>query len=57
MSIQPGRPMLTLLRDMLRKLECPADSQATAGDLKRILEQRIARMEHAQRQGTNSSGR
>jgi hypothetical protein len=57
MSIQPGRPMLTVLREMLRKLECAANSQAPAADLKRILERRIARMEDAQRQAANSHDR
>jgi hypothetical protein len=57
MSLQPDRPMLMVLREMLRKLECTAASRASGADLKRILERRIARMEEAQRQSTNSSDR
>lgn len=57
MSIQPGRPMLTALREMLRKLDCSADSQVPGIDLKLILERRIAHMEDAQRQATKFSDR
>jgi hypothetical protein len=57
MSLQPGRPMLMVLREMLRKLECTAASRTSGADLKRILERRIARMEDAQRQSTNFSDR
>jgi len=57
MSIQPERPMLMMLRELLRKMECPAGSNAPAADLKRILQRRIAHMEDAQRQATNSLSR
>ena len=57
MSIQPERPMLMMLRELLRKMECPAGPNAPAADLKRILQRRIAHMEDAQRQATNSLSR
>jgi hypothetical protein len=57
MSLQPDRPMLMALREMLRRLECRVESRASGTDLKGILERRIARMEDAQRRSTNFSDR
>jgi len=50
MSIQPRRPQLDSLRDMLGKME--ADSETNTphlSDLKRILRARISELEAAQR--------
>jgi hypothetical protein len=41
MSIQPERPMLMMMRELLRKMECSAGSHAPVADLKWILELRI----------------
>lgn len=57
MSIQPDRPMLSALRDMLRKLECEdAPETAEVANLKRILSRRIAEIESVQRGTGTCSG-
>ncbi len=46
MTLQPRRPLLETLRDMLRKMEGdPAPETANLADLKRILRERIAKLE------------
>jgi len=50
MSIQPRRPMLDALRDTLSKLEAHSGTETTTqAELKRILRERIADLEAAQR--------
>lgn len=46
MSIQPCRPLLDSLRDVLRKMEADAESDTSSlAELKRILRERIATIE------------
>jgi hypothetical protein len=46
MTLQPRRPMLETLREMLRKMEAdPAPETADLADLKRILRERVAKLE------------
>jgi hypothetical protein len=50
MSLQPRRPMLDALRDTLSKLEAHSGYETnTQADLKRILRERIADLEAAQK--------
>jgi len=49
MSIQPGRPMLAILRETLRKMECSQNPETPdQTQLRRILRQRIAKIESVQ---------
>lgn len=46
MTLQPRRPLLETLRDMLRRMEAdPAPETANLADLKRLLRERIAKLE------------
>lgn len=46
MSIQPRRPLLDALREVLRKMEADADADTpNLAELKRILRERIAAIE------------
>jgi len=58
MSIQPGRSMLTALRETLRKLECSGSAETPdQAELRRILQRRIAEIESVQRPTTKSLSR
>jgi hypothetical protein len=58
MSIQPGRPMLAVLRETLRKLECPEIRESPDQEqLKRILRRRIAEMQSVLEQPSKYFGR
>ena len=49
MSIQPGRPMLAILHETLRKIECSQNPETPdQTQLRRILRQRIAKIESVQ---------
>jgi hypothetical protein len=46
MTLQPRRPLLAILHDMLLKMEAdPAPETENRADLKRILRERIAKLE------------
>jgi hypothetical protein len=53
MTLQPRRPLLETLRDVLRKMEAdPAPETANLADLKRILRERISKLEATLPSGT-----
>ncbi|WP_348262643.1 hypothetical protein P8935_22965 [Telmatobacter sp. DSM 110680] len=50
MSVQPRRPLLESLRELFTKMEAdPAPETANLADLKRIVRERIAAIEAAER--------
>lgn len=50
MTLQPRRPLLDVLRDVLRKMEAePGPETPNLADLKRILRERIAAIETTER--------
>lgn len=58
MSIQPRKPMLLALREALRKLERSATPEAAEqAELKRMMRQRIARIEVMEQRSDKRSGR
>jgi len=58
MSIQPRRPMLAVLQEMLRKPECSgAGETADSADLKCMLRRRITEIEAARRRVQSSKTR